>query len=446
MRKFIAPKFFQTVLSVSLTFIFIVTFTNFGFSQSGKLKVTYQEGEDFFQSEDYKEAIYYFLQLEQNGYINSNIQFKIGTCYLNIPGEEVKAIPYLQEAVKHITNKYRTKDLSERKAPLHSLFFLGNVYRINNQLDKALEAYDKFIKSPDYDGNYNLNIVELEIKACERAKIIQDSPIDVVWHNSGEPINTASSETYPALSGDGKVMAYLTSLKFYNAIYVTRKFEGKWQVSENINPQILSDGDFYPTALSYDGSELYLVKKSISNSDIYVSVLKDGKWSAAKALNENINSSKNETYAAITADNKILYFASNRHGGRGGYDIYKSVKDKNNDWGKAENLGKSINTKLDDISPSITLDGKTLYFSSKGHYNMGGFDIFISTTTDDKKWSLPVNIGYPVNTTNDNIGFQVIGEGKSGYISRIAPDGFGKEDIYEVEIKSHFIQKLSVEE
>lgn len=446
MRKIRASKSLQRLLYTLFSFIFFIAFVGNGYSQSGKLKDIYQEGDGFFQAEDFKEAIYYFLQLEQNGYINPNIQFKIGTCYLNIPGEEIKAIPYLQEAVKHITSKYRTKDMSEKQAPLHALFFLGNAYRINNQLDKALEVYDKFTKSPGYDGNYNLNIVEVEIKACERAKIIQDAPIDIDWHNPGEPINTSSAETNPTLSGDGKVLAYLTRLTFYNAVYVSRKLEGKWQVPENINPQILSDGDFYPTALSFDGSELYLVKKSITNSDIYVSVLKDGKWSVAKALNDNINSSKHETYATITADNKTLYFSSNRHGGRGGFDIYKSVRDMNNDWGKAENLGKSINTKQDEISPSVTLDGKTLYFSSKGHYNMGGFDVFYSTKIDDKKWSLPLNIGYPLNTTNDNIGFQVAGDGKSGYISRISPDGFGKEDIYEVEIKSQFVQKQSAEE
>ncbi len=432
---------YSNLLSRVLLIAFLSAFTSYNYSQTGKLKETYQEGNGFFKDEDYKEAIYYFLQLEQKGFINPNIQFKIGTCYLNVPGEESKAIPYLEEAVKHINYKYSAKDPLEKQAPLHSLFFLGNAYRIDNQLEKALESYDKFTNSPYYDGVYNLNIVENEIKSCERAKIIQDAPVEVVWHNVGDQLNTASSEINPTISGNGNVMAYLTSLKFYDAIYVTRKLDGKWQAPENINPQVLSDGEFYPTALSYDGTQLYLIKRSLTNSDIYLSELKDGKWSVAKALNGNVNSSKSETYAAISADNKTLYFSSNRNGGKGGFDIYKSVKDKTDEWTKAENIGKIVNSQYDDVSPSITSDGKTLYFSSKGHYNMGGFDIFYSSTVDGEKWSIPVNLGYPINTTNDNSGFQVIGDGKNGLISRIASDGYGKADVYEIEIKSQFVRK-----
>jgi tetratricopeptide (TPR) repeat protein len=412
--------------------------------QQTKKKELYQEGEEFFQEEDFQEAIFYFLQLEQIGNINSNLKYKIGVCYMNMPGEETKAIPYFEEAIKHISLKYKSKGTEEKQAPLHSLFYLGNVYRINNQLSKALEMYDKFVNHVGYEGNYNPGMVDAEIKACERAKIIQDSPVEIKWQNLGIPINSPTAETHPVISGDEKVLVYLTSLKFYNAVYFSKKTGDAWSSPENINPQIVSDGEFYPVGISFDGQDLYLVKKGTKNSDIYMSHYYKDEWTPAKPLNKNINSSSDETSVSVTKDGNTMYFTSNRSGSRG-FDIYKSVKDPDGDWGKAENLGKIINTKDDEATPSISPDGKTLYFSSEGHYNMGGFDIFYSVLQKDGKWSIPSNIGYPINTTNDNIGFQTIGDGSVGYISRIAPDSFGKEDIYRVEIKGKFIQKENTE-
>ncbi len=407
------------------------------YCQSQKTREIYEEGEEFFNSKDYKEAVFDFLDLIKKGFVNANIQYKLGFCYLNLPGEEAKAIPYLEEAVKNIDAKYKN-NIVEKKAPFYSLFYLGNAYRIDNQLDKALETYNEFVRSPLYNENsFNFNFVDNEIKSCQRAKIIQDSPVNVTWINLDTPINTGSSETNPVISGDEKVLVYLESLRFYNAVYISRKLGSSWSIPENINPQIVSDGDFYPTSLSFDGTELYLVKKDDKlGGDIYLSKYSNGKWSPAKRLNDNINSSKDENYASISPNNQVLYFSSNRHGGFGGYDIYRSFRESNGDWGKAENLGKSINTKNDEICPSIAADGKTLYFSSKGHFNMGGYDIFYSTLKHNGTWSDPVNIGFPINTTNDDVGFQVINNGDAGYISRIAKDSKGKEDIYKVLINS----------
>lgn len=430
------------MLSLLFFIFFVAPLT--GQVSFGKIREDYQDGEDFYQEGDYKEALYYFLQVEKKGYLNANLRFKIGMCYLNIPGEETKAIPYLEEASRHISSKYKGKGIDEKQAPLHSLFYLGNAYRINNELAKALAVYEKFTKHKAFGSSYNNSIVENEISACERAKVIQDAPIEMKLRNMGAEINSSSSETNPVISGDGDVLVYLTALKFYNAIYYTRKVDGYWGKPENINPQVVSDGEFYPTALSFDGKELYLVKKSPKNSDIYISIFEDGKWGQAQPMNKNINSGSDETGAAISADGKRFYFVSNRGGGRGGFDIYVCRRLPDGQWGKAENMGKIVNSKEDEATPSISADGNVLFFSSKGHFNMGGFDIFFTEMQQDGTWGIPNNYGYPLNNTGDNFGFQTTGEGL-GYIARIKPDGLGKEDIYQVTTHGKFILRPGVE-
>lgn len=427
-------------LFVALQFFLIISLTVAG-QKSAKLKEIHRDADYFFEREDYKEAISQYLLLLDNGYQSANIRFKIGVCYINIPGEEMRSIPYLEEASKSISVKYKPQELEETKAPLHTLFYLGNAYRINNELAKALATYDKFTSHSGFFGNYNLSIVDNEIRACERAKSIQDNPVQVDWENLGAPVNTSTSETCPVVSGNDSVLVYLSEQKLYNAILCCRKVNNTWSAPVNLNPQVISDGDFYPTGISYDGKELYLVKKSPTNSDIYVSTFQNGQWTAAKKLNDNINSPDMENYASISPDGKTLYFTSNRSSSKGGYDIFASTKNANGEWGKALNLGKSINTPQDEATPFIASDNKTLYFSSKGHYNMGGFDVFYSIL-ENKKWDEPSNIGYPVNNTNDNLFYCPVLEGNKGYYSRITKDGKGREDIYLLNVKS----KLTIKE
>ena len=159
-------------------------------------------------------------------------------------------------------------------------------------------------------------------------------------------------------------------------------------------------------------------------------------------LSENVNSSAIENYASISPDGRTLYFTSDRSNSKGGFDIYSSIKDEKGEWSKAQNLGKGINTDMDESTPFMASDNKTLYFSSKGHFNMGGFDIFYSTNDAPKKWQEPVNIGFPINNTNDNLFYCPVLTGTSGYYSRITKDGKGQEDIYRLEIRT----KLNLKE
>jgi tetratricopeptide (TPR) repeat protein len=289
-------------------FVFVLTIPASA-QKSAKLREIHEDADYFFEREDYKEAITQYMLLLDNGYESANIRFKIGVCYLNIPGEEIRSIPYLEEASKHISVKDNPKGVEQLRAPLHVLFYLGNAYRINNELSKALAAYDKFTSHPGFFGNYNLDMVDAEIKACERAKFIQDHPVEVEWKNLGDSVNTSTAETCPVVSGNDSVLVYLSAQKLYNAIFFSKKdASGNWRHPVNINPQVISDGDFYPTGLSYDGTELYLVRKEKANSDIYVSYYRDGKWTKVQKLNGNVNTTFLENYASISPDGNMLLF------------------------------------------------------------------------------------------------------------------------------------------
>ncbi len=394
----------------------------------------FDDAEYFFTSGDYQESLFLFLKLIKLQPDNANFNFRTGMTYLNIPGQETKAIPFLEKAVMNTTMKYRNKDLDEKKAPFHAWFFLGNAYRIDNDLDKALDSYNRFKSIKDFEKKYNLRIVDDEIKVCERAKIIKDSPLNLVKTNIGVPVNSSVADYAPVLRPDESIIVFMNSQKFYEGIMLSKKIEGKWSNPVNITPQLGSDGDMRPTSVSADGKELFLVKTDNNNSDIYVSEFDGNLWSKAVPLNKNINSRSNETFASLSPDGKSLYFTSNRKESFGGLDIFVSRKQSVGDWGPAENLGSMINTDLDEETPYLSGDGKTLFFSSKGHFNMGGFDVFYSNMNKYNQFEEAINLGFPVNTTNDDLDYFPLKDGQTAYMSLFDENSLGDKDIYKLEI------------
>lgn len=424
--------------------IILLLFLQIPYFLSAQNKLTkeelFDEGEYFFWREDYKEALFYYLQLVKKEPDNSNFNFKVGECYLNIPDEETRAIPYFEKAVKNIVKKqdYKRKSFDEKNAPLHAYFYLGNAYRINNKLAKALECYDTFTNHPHYLGNYNLTVVDNEIEVCERAKIIKDSPIEITRTNLESPINSEQDNNFPVISGNESVIIFITKLPFYDAIFMSEKDENnEWIDPVNISSQILSDGDLYPTGISYDGTQLIMVRKTKFNDDLYISSFDGKRWSAAKSLGKSINSKLDENYGSFSQDGNKLYFSSNRFGGEGGFDIYVSEKDKDGEWDKPKNLGRVVNSEFDEIAPHVSATTNTLFFSSNGHYGMGGYDIFYSVyNKKNKRFGEPINIGYPVNTTSDNKILYPAHDGKTFYSALKLDEGEGKLDIYRIEILS----------
>jgi tetratricopeptide (TPR) repeat protein len=419
-----------------LLIILVVGFTYLKAQKEEPVDV-FNDAEYFFATGEYQESSILFLKLLSLQPDNANLNFRLGMCYLNIPGKEKKSISYLEKAVLNTNLKYKQKSFEETNAPHHAWFYLGNAYRISNDLEKALEAYAKFKDIQDFESKYNIRIVDSEIKACERAKIIKDSPLNLTITNLGQPINSVNNDYAPVLTHDESKIVFMNSQRFYEAIMFSVKVNGMWSPPVNITPQVGSDGNMTPTSLSQNGKELYLVKKEKNNSDIYISRWDGTLWSKAEPLNSNINTRFNETFASVSNDGKSLYFTSDRKESLGGLDIFVSKKQSVGDWGPAQNLGPIINSGLDEESPYLTPDGSALYFSSQGHFNMGGFDVFYAPLNKYGQFDEAVNVGYPINTTSDNLNYQPIMDGKTGYMALFNEEtSLGGKDIYKLEILS----------
>ncbi|MCX6325930.1 MAG: hypothetical protein NT144_04670 [Bacteroidia bacterium] len=406
------------------------------YAQENKsLQDSFLEAEFFFLNEDYSDALTYYLQLYEKLPDNSNLAYFIGVCYLNIPGKKNLSVDYLEAATKNMSAKHKEGTINQIAAPYDALYDLAKAYRINYKFDKAKEAFLKYSGTLLSDDRENLDFINHEIKVCDMAKELIAKPIAYSEENAGELFNDEKANFNPLISADGKSFAYMVSLKFYDAVMFSRVVDGKWTGPINITPELQSDGDIYISCLSADGKLLFLSKDDNSNSDIFTSSYNGNSWTQAVKLNKNINTKYWESHGFISEAGDQIIFASDRTGGFGGLDLYVSHK-INGDWGPAVNLGPEINTQFNEDRPFLINNGETLFFSSQGHENIGGYDLFISDLQSNGLWSKPKNLGYPINTPDDNIFFMPTGDGKSGYYSVFKESGsFGKEDIYKITLK-----------
>jgi len=428
--------------------IYLITtiFAGIYSQDKSKIKEYFIEAEYYLLYEDYLEALPFYLKIDNSSYTNANIKYRIGMCYLYSDLEKHKSITYLENASKNITREYNEGSFRETKAPEAAHYFLAKAYRINNKLDKAIEAYEKFINTLSEKEITNIFYVNQEIKSCQNAKALQQIPVFFELENLGEVINNRFSNKNPVISHDEEFLIYTSKQKFYDAVFFSKKINGEWSAPMNLTPQIGSDGDFYPSSISYDKKTLILFKDDVFGGELYYSKYDDelGVWSKAEKFNKNINTKFWETHACLSPDEQTLYFTSNRKDGYGGLDIYISKRDENGDWGPAINLGPSINTPYNEETPFITANGKRLYFSSQGHYNIGGFDILYATRTGINKWSKPLNLGYPINTTDNDLFFVPTNNGQTAYVSKKSDRGMAVTDIYKAylvdEIKQDIIK------
>lgn len=414
--------------SILLFFLFM---SNLAFSQvSEKMTDLYYEGNGYIMSEEYIEALPIFLELNEMKQ-NANMDYKIGECYLHLPNQKHKSIPYLEKAVQHVRSSYDPADPSEEHAPLKALLYLGRAYRITTQLDKAIQVLSALSDSVAGGNKEVIDAVAWEIQVCENARLFLESPVSYDSVHLGTSINDHFSNYNAVITNDEQKLYFMNALKFYDAVMESFKEYGQWSNADNITMKLKSDGDFYITDVSADGKKLiFHFYNILSMGDLYESNYVDGAWEPITKLKGEINGKFNETHASISRDGQTMYFTSNRPGGNGGLDIYTCQLNDSGEWINPVNLGKIINTSKNEDTPFITKDGKKIFFASEGHFNMGEYDVFKAHLLEDGSWSKPRNIGYPVNNTDNNLFYYPHDDGETLYFSTYSPNGEGQRDIY----------------
>ncbi|MEA3461317.1 MAG: hypothetical protein U9R49_05520 [Bacteroidota bacterium] len=405
------------------------------FAQRDSLRTVFLDAESWFLFEEYAEALPLYESLLKSDPGNDNLKYKIGICLLNDPYQKDKAIQYLLDASNNINPAYKENTLKEKTAPPDALYYLGNAYLVNELLNRAIESYQEFLEVMDHDV-YDDELVKAQIQSCKNARRLLTMPVDIDLVLLDSLINTRYSDIHPVVSGDGTKLAFVTGLPFFDGAFYTEKKEDGWSYPQIITQLMGFDADVYPVALSHDGSEMILYYDDDYIGNLYSTRMQDGMWTPATKMGENISTKYWESHASFSKDGQTLYFTSNRKGTNGGLDIYMSERQADGKWGVPVNLGTTINTRYNEECPYISEDGQTLYFSSYGHYNMGGYDIFYSRKNEDGTWAEPVNIGYPINTTDDDLFFQPFDNGNAAYFSVYSPSGIGRHDIYYMTIYS----------
>ena len=383
----------------------------------------------------------YFVQAADLDPSNIDANFMAGKLYLETVNKE-RAPKYLERVFEKNPNyKYNLA------------YLIGRGYQFGMEFDKALVYYRKYEQKTLADKNYRgedkilLSDVQRRIAESENGRELMANPANYSIVNIGTEINSEWRDYAPVLNEDETLLIFTSRRKEGNLnenvdndnipfedIFYSEKVDGKWTKAQNIGNIINTPSHDSNLALSADGSQLYIYSAE-NEGDIFISERKNGVWSSPEPLSDAINSSYMENSISISPNNDLLFFASNRPGGYGGIDIYVSVKDKKGAWGKSKNLGPMINTEFDEEGPFIDYDGKTLYFSSMGRKGMGGHDIFKSEYDSvAKEWTEPVNLGFPINTPDNDVYFVSTKDGKRGYYASVRTDGMGYQDIYMVTI------------
>lgn len=421
----------------------------------------FDQAELYFLNENYEKAqsIYEeLLTLNQN---NANWNFKLGLCLLYSPTEYSRSVNFLERACANISVNCKDDSYKEDKAPTVAFLYLGDAYHRNYRFDEAIETYKKFrLYIPEKD-KVSHNMINRRIQVSQNAKELVSEPVNLILKNLGDSINTQYPEYSPVISADESVMLFTSRRpenvggkaeengKFFEDIYISYRSEDEfsWSRAKNVGTPINTDGHEATIGTSVDGQIVFIYRDDADSGSIYITSMQGETWTIPEKVGGDVNSNYWESHATLSADGNTLYFVSNRPGGFGGRDIYRCKKLPTGQWSKAMNLGPIINTPYEEDSPFLQPGTNTLYFSSQGHKSMGGFDIFSSHFIDTGivgGWTAPQNIGYPVNTTGDDIFFVPTIDNKRAYYSSFAEGSLGDKDIYMLTLPEKEESKLTV--
>jgi len=407
------------------------------------------KAQTIFEARNYLVALGYFEKILDNHPNELYLKYVVGICGLYRSDSHEKSLEYLSET--YIKNR-RTNDIE---------YDLARAQHYNYRFDDALTNIDDFLKKK--------NLTEIQKKEaallqdfCNNGKELVAKPVNAKIETIGKDINTNNSEYAPSVSSDENTMIFTYKGEesmggkqnelnqpdplgeFNEDVFISRKENGVWTKPVSMGPLINTNLNDAAISISNDGQKLFVYRDDASDGgDIYMSTLSGDNWSAPEKLKGEVNTYYWEGSASLSADGKTLYFASERPGGVGGRDLYKATLQDDGTWKEVQNLGIEVNTKFDDDAPFIHPDGKTLTYSTQGLKSMGYNDIFVTRFNEkDTSWSHPENIGYPINSTDDDGFFVLSTSGERGFFSSGRKGGFGQQDIYSVNMPTTFLRPV----
>ncbi|MBX2972981.1 MAG: PD40 domain-containing protein [Flavobacteriales bacterium] len=404
-------------------------------AQKGYKKVHYQmldQAKTLLADEDYEEAAKIYKRLLPVDPLFMEAQHDMGVCYANLPGRKDRAVEYFERGVEgNYTESYYELAVARHR---------------QQRFDEALELYDK------YRQHHGRMVPDMEVDRRKAmavtARQLTTAPVELSIRNMGPMVNSAAHDYCPLVTADGNTM-YFTSRRegttgnlkdpygqWFEDIYMARRIDEIWTNAVNVGGPLNTLVHDATVGLSPDGSSMiiYRTQQNLVSGDLYEARMHARKWQQPELMTTRINSEHHEPSASIAPGGQEIYFTSDRPGGYGGRDIYRIRRLPNGEWSLPLNLGPTVNTPYDEDAPFMHSDGTTLFFSSNGHNTMGGYDIFRTTLTDYDMngWAVPENMGYPLNTVNDDIYFCLSADGRTGYFSSERAEGLGMQDIYQV--------------
>ena len=391
----------------------------------------------YFETEDYVNAISTYKKVlaidpnHEKANLNSAIsRIKLGqptdSCYINLIKLKSSKLPEVQ-------------------------FYFGQIYHLTSNFDEAINSFNRYKAIPEKQRSISNAEIDYQISCSNNAKDFVSNPHRSIIKNIGDKINSIYADYVPLIFPDESYL-YFTSRRigstgnlkdvygnYYEDVYISQHLpDGTWGEPKNIGPPINTNTHDACVALSFDGNNMIIYRTSPDQftGDLYISHTDYEGWSVPQKLGSEINTPFIETSACFSNDTSVIYFSSTKPGGFGGKDIYRIKKMPSGKWSLPMNLGANINTDKDEDAPFLHPDGVTLYFSSKGHNTMGEYDVFKSVlNTETNQYTSSENLGFPINSVNNDIFFVLNTNGTRGYYSSIKEQTYGSSDIYVIDTR-----------
>jgi hypothetical protein len=395
-------------------------------------QTTVKDADNFLYTGVFEDALEIYLAVIDEEPENMAVNYKIAVCYLNTNLDKTLAVSYLE--------KFVTQEEYDNNAN----YLLGRAYGYASMFEDAEKKFYEYLSTGGGTASSGAE-TQKQIEYCQNAKELMKYPVDVTFENLGDAINSNLPDYFPFVPVDESYLIFNTARDdgsisyedgtFASNVYISKVVDGKFTTAiplgENINDNEVNEEI---VGLSADGNTMLIFKEDKNgNGNLFITSREGGVFEVPVKLEETINSKNHEISATISADGNTIIFASDRNKGHGGTDLYVSKKLPIGGWGPPQNIGELVNTEFDEDFPNLSPDGKTLYFSSKGHVSMGGYDIFKAEWNGATKHYENVrSIGYPINTPYDDMNFRVSDNGRYGYLAAMRPEGKGDVDIYRV--------------